>query len=226
MTGTAEERGWGPGWQTDRRADMAKVTAGDVSVWVHKEIAPAVGWLMAATVQLGYPLKNGQCWGYACRAIRNSNKPSNHSWGLAVDINAPSNPMGDKLITDMPKWMTDMWKTFGFRWGGDYAGRKDAMHFEYMGTVDEARKLAAAVPGQPAPQVPAPVAEGTLAFPGGVFKLKSRGEAVRQIQTKLGIGADGDFGPATQRAVKAFQQTKGLPADGIVGPQTWAALFG
>lgn len=39
-------------------------------------------------------------------------------------------------------------------------------------------------------------------------------------------GADGYYGPKTQKAVVAFQQAAGLAADGIVGPKTWAALIG
>lgn len=35
---------------------------------------------------------------------------------------------------------------------------------------------------------------------------------------------DGDWGPATQRALEAFQTDRGLTADGAVGPQTWQAL--
>lgn len=35
------------------------------------------------------------------------------------------------------------------------------------------------------------------------------------------IVADGDFGPATDKATKAWQTAKGLKADGIVGPDTW-----
>ena len=35
---------------------------------------------------------------------------------------------------------------------------------------------------------------------------------------------DGDFGPATRRAVTAFQRRAGLPVDGIPGPATRAAL--
>ena len=38
-------------------------------------------------------------------------------------------------------------------------------------------------------------------------------------------GADGDFGPNTERAVKEFQQGHGLDQDGEVGPATWAALI-
>jgi len=78
------------------------------------------------------------CWGYSCRAISGSNNPSNHSWGLAVDINAPSNPYTSPLVTDMPGWMPDLWNGYGFRWGGDYSGSKDAMHYEFMESVSAA----------------------------------------------------------------------------------------
>ena len=57
-----------------------------------------------------------------------------------------------------------------------------------------------------------------------VVKRGHRGAAVRQIQSKLSIPADGVFGPQTERAVRRFQRSKGLLADGIVGPQTRAAL--
>jgi peptidoglycan hydrolase-like protein with peptidoglycan-binding domain len=48
--------------------------------------------------------------------------------------------------------------------------------------------------------------------------------SVRAIQDKLGVKADGVYGPRTRAAVRRFQAAHGLEVDGIVGPQTLAAL--
>jgi hypothetical protein len=49
-------------------------------------------------------------------------------------------------------------------------------------------------------------------------------DAVRGLQKKLGVSADGVYGPRTRAAVKRFQRAHGLAVDGVAGPQTLAAL--
>ena len=56
------------------------------------------------------------------------------------------------------------------------------------------------------------------------IKKGSRGDAVKTLQQKLNLIADGIFGPLTEEAVKDFQKANGLVADGIVGDKTWAKL--
>jgi putative chitinase len=59
-----------------------------------------------------------------------------------------------------------------------------------------------------------------------LLKNGSKGEEVKQLQTLLGLGADGSFGPMTEAKVKEWQAKNGLTADGIVGPGTWSKMFG
>ena len=60
----------------------------------------------------------------------------------------------------------------------------------------------------------------------GVLRKGCRGEGVKMMQEALGIGADGIFGPGTERKLKEWQTSKGLVADGIAGPATLGELFG
>jgi putative chitinase len=59
-----------------------------------------------------------------------------------------------------------------------------------------------------------------------ILKVGSKGEDVKKLQAKLGLGADGVFGSGTEAAVKKWQASNGLTADGIVGEGTWSKLFG
>ena len=61
-------------------------------------------------------------------------------------------------------------------------------------------------------------------------KYGSRGDEVKQIQTKLkrwgyyNGNVDGIFGSQTQEAVRYFQRKNGLTVDGIAGPATLKAM--
>ena len=78
---------------------------------------------------------------------------------------------------------------------------------------------------QPASASPSSVLSSTSSSASSpTLKYGSRGAAVAELQRRLGLSADGVFGPRTRAAVVAFQRSHGLVADGVVGPRTWAAL--
>jgi putative chitinase len=67
---------------------------------------------------------------------------------------------------------------------------------------------------------------GHPAFP---LRPGDKGAGVKSLQVMLGriqggVGADGEFGPATGAAVLQFQERNGMSADGVVGPETWTML--
>lgn len=78
------------------------------------------------------------------------------------------------------------------------------------------RYVAAGAPGEGAPS------------PAGL-RLGDKGKAVRDLQKRLNsigyaLRVDGDFGPATARAVRDFQRDRGLVVDGVAGPVTLSVL--
>lgn len=77
---------------------------------------------------------------------------------------------------------------------------------------------------------PTPAAPGDRPAPTPVdrpvLRRGMKGSAeIKALQALLHIKEDGDFGPATERAVRAFQTSRGLAADGVVGAYTWRALL-
>ncbi len=54
---------------------------------------------------------------------------SSHSWGIAFDINASRNPYGGG-VTPENRSLNEVFNRYGFAWGGDWNGAKDAMHWE------------------------------------------------------------------------------------------------
>lgn len=60
--------------------------------------------------------------------------------------------------------------------------------------------------------------------PRPTIRRPMKGDLVKLVQTKIGVAADGIFGPNTEAAVRAFQRGHALVPDGIVGPKMWAVL--
>lgn len=108
------------------------------SISFHKKAAPALeaalndiwhhyGRDQATLDKLGI----SKCAGtYNPRPVRGSKtKWSNHAFGAAIDINAAENGFNAK--STIPQPVIAAFKRQGARWGGDYKGRKDPMHFEF-----------------------------------------------------------------------------------------------
>ena len=68
-------------------------------------------------------------------------------------------------------------------------------------------------------------AEVTNDVPNRTLSVGMKGDDVAAMQTKLGVSADGHFGPGTRRAVKGWQKERGLVPDGIAGQNTLKAMW-
>lgn len=112
------------------------------------------------------PLRAGWCWGWFVKIIVGSTSISNHASGTAVDFNAPAHPLGaagtfstakqaaiHRIIADCDGVV---------RWGGDYSGRKDEMHFEINKGAAAVKALATRIRQQEDDMTPAEVKEAVL----------------------------------------------------------------
>jgi hypothetical protein len=129
------------GWGAACSAARATVRLTEASVTVDARIAELVGLVMRACEARGYHFRKADTGAYNCRKIAGTNTWSNHAWALAVDVNWRSNPYTTIANdTDIPDWMHNLWNRYGFAWGGDYTGgKRDFMHFEFMGTPQQAQ---------------------------------------------------------------------------------------
>ena len=125
---------------------------------------------------------------------------SNHGWGRAVDLAAPPS---------MRPVIDHFGAAYGWRWG---EARSENWHVTYYGngkaSADELKKL-----DHPS------------------LKLGDRGDDVVQVQKWLAahgaaVAADGDFGPATQKAVKNMYRAYGHEPHDRFGDVGWSIVEG
>lgn len=166
LTTTALRTAWGP--PCALQYPMTVTLNGGGRVRVDGRVGAAVHALDAILTRWDYRTRRADTGAYNCRRITGGTGYSLHAYGIALDLNWTTNPYGRTLRTDMPRGMIDaiqaMCTVNGkqvWRWGGDYTGNKDAMHFEVVCTpADLATGIAGAKPAKP-PQPRPPVSEGT-----------------------------------------------------------------
>lgn len=130
---------------------------------VHREVAPLLSWVVAEAERRGYPFhRPGQVhddWGWNVRKIAGSSTWSNHSGGVAVDIDATQYPQGQRRRVP-PAWLIALFGEWGWSWGGGWS-RADPMHFEFTRSVEDARRLVGMLAASHIQNVPVPSPPGT-----------------------------------------------------------------
>lgn len=192
------------------------------------EIWAACGKSQLRINELGIDRYDGA---YEPRLIRGSTtRWSNHAFGAAIDLAAADNAM-DTGKGKMPKIVVDAFKRQGARWGGDYSGRTDPMHFEFCRSASSSAEHEIAKEHEllHKPALQPAISAGVVPIEKLQLKLGDRGPSVvlaQQLLNKWGslLIADGEFGPLTERAVRIFQVKHDMMPDGIIGSYTWDQL--
>lgn len=127
---------------------------------------------------------------------------SNHGMAIAWDMARGDSPSSVVSITDADHaWLV----TNVHRFGWSYESQVERWHVRYV-------QGDAFTPD-------------TLRYVGAVLSprlaLGATGADVVRAQTKLGIAADGNFGPQTEATVKAWQGFLGQPQTGIIDADLW-----
>ena len=180
------------------------------------------------------PESSGDGWRYAGKGLIQLTGRDNYT-RFAESIETPVEEIPDYLGTfegavQSACWF---WEVNGLnQWAdaGDILTLTKRINGGVIGLEDRKKHYAHALHvlgdggGHTATESHAPAAGG--ADMNTVVRRGSRGETVAAVQARLGLTADGDFGPGTEQALKNWQAANGLTPDGIAGPATLARLLG
>jgi len=237
------------GWRANDPTVVSRRTVPGTTVGITVHNGPSGDLLLEVAAQFDryvQDIDNGRGtlddWGYAERPIRDSlTVISNHASGTAIDLNALKWPLGSLPSVNLNPTQIQtvrqiVAKTGGVvRWGGDYTGRKDPMHFEINDGQDEAdcqRALAALRGTSPTPSPNSPIwTDGTYCQYGDrndrVMKIH---EFMTRVYPKYNqYTPTGFYGDATKKGIATFQANSGITGPGsdgtIIGPKTMTKLM-
>jgi putative chitinase len=176
--------------------------------------------------------KPGDGWMFRGRGLKQLTGRNNYTaFGKTVGITAEEAAeyvATEKGAVESACWF---WKNAGcnkFADAGDIVGLSKKINGGTIGLDDRVRRWEEALKilGQPAAKVTlVEEKDDDVTDDIGILRKGCRGEGVKIMQKALGIGADGVFGPGTEKALKEWQAKNGLKADGIAGPATFAKLL-
>jgi hypothetical protein len=120
-------------WEHDNIVTLRNVCGTKCSIQLHRLVAPIFETCLKEAMVRCPQYKIRMLGGFVPRHMRHDPKLplSTHSWGIAFDINWDTNPMGSKLVTDLPLVFLSAFEDQGWEWGGRWRSVKDAMHFQY-----------------------------------------------------------------------------------------------
>ncbi len=220
------------GYQAQNSSLIARYTVPETSIKVNLrkgDVSVVLLWLMSEYNRTVEPLKAQDTGSYNPRSIIGSKTLSNHASGTAVDLRWNSHPLG-KRGTFSDKQKIAIKKILGYldgvvRWGGNYKGRPDEMHWEINANPDKVAKVANKIRNGTIKPKPHPALDTKTL---GTIKRGDKNSDVKSLQRDLNrvfpaysrLKVDGVFGPSMERVIREFQRRAGIKDDGVVGPTT------
>lgn len=141
------DAGWVRANVVSCRLSRANGAGEDVLAWCHRKVKEPVEAAFADVEERGvWRLIHSfdGLWVPRHQAWDPRRGLSSHSWGIAFDLNAPTNPYGGGASVEN-RALNEVFRRYGFAWSGDRENAKGDMHWE-MADLEAARHVVAAKP--------------------------------------------------------------------------------
>lgn len=230
MSATTTRLGWDILEPNDKRLENFPWVSGKARDGDHYVVLDYVASRFHNEVE---KIVRSKSWGYNKRNVRGAAVASEHSAGTALDFNAPDHWLGEvgTFSNAKERIIRGIVADCGgaVRWGGDYAGRKDEMHFELKGGNALMKKIADQIRNGDDLHNPPPIVPTGSTDPVWKGITPKETEAVQRYLRsidKYDGAIDGKYQSRTKTAVKSYQRDAiayggaRFKADGEWGPLT------